>query len=181
MNVKLTLRLDDRRIRRAKAEARRRGKSVSQMVAEYFDALGGQGQPEAAMRSRRDEAEVIFRRVGITFAVYGAKDEEGAGTERLIDYVKAPEATQPLLGRLLGHVLVVKSAADLPADPAAGFAWVALDGTLLHADGCAEFWMRDARAANPLSRKNLVAEARSNPPIRSWSTPASICGGSSKL
>ena len=27
------------------------------------------------MRSRREEAEVIFRRVGITFAVYGAKDE----------------------------------------------------------------------------------------------------------
>jgi uncharacterized circularly permuted ATP-grasp superfamily protein len=31
------------------------------------------------MRSRREEAEVIFRRVGITFAVYGAKDEDGAG------------------------------------------------------------------------------------------------------
>jgi uncharacterized circularly permuted ATP-grasp superfamily protein len=25
--------------------------------------------------SRREEAEMIFRRVGITFAVYGAKDE----------------------------------------------------------------------------------------------------------
>jgi uncharacterized circularly permuted ATP-grasp superfamily protein len=33
---------------------------------------------------RREEAEVIFRRVGITFAVYGAKDEDGKGTERLI-------------------------------------------------------------------------------------------------
>ena len=27
---------------------------------------------------------MIFRRVGITFAVYGAKDEDGSGTERLI-------------------------------------------------------------------------------------------------
>jgi uncharacterized circularly permuted ATP-grasp superfamily protein len=36
------------------------------------------------MRARRAEAEMIFRRVGITFAVYGAKDEDGAGTERLI-------------------------------------------------------------------------------------------------
>ena len=33
-----------------------------------------------AMRSRREEAEVIFRRVGITFAVYGAQDDDGAGT-----------------------------------------------------------------------------------------------------
>ncbi len=42
------------------------------------------------MRSRRDEAEMIFRRVGITFAVYGAKDEDGAGTERLIPFDLIP-------------------------------------------------------------------------------------------
>jgi uncharacterized circularly permuted ATP-grasp superfamily protein len=42
------------------------------------------------MRSRREEAEVIFRRVGITFAVYGAKDEDGAGTERLIPFDLIP-------------------------------------------------------------------------------------------
>jgi uncharacterized circularly permuted ATP-grasp superfamily protein len=33
---------------------------------------------------------VIFRRVGITFAVYGAKDEDGAGTERLIPFDLIP-------------------------------------------------------------------------------------------
>src|SRR3990167_9571930 len=38
-------------------------------------------QPQEAMRARREEAEMIFRRVGITFAVYGAQDEDGAGTE----------------------------------------------------------------------------------------------------
>jgi uncharacterized circularly permuted ATP-grasp superfamily protein len=47
-------------------------------------------QPEDVMRSRRDEAEMIFRRVGITFAVYGAKDENGAGTERLIPFDLIP-------------------------------------------------------------------------------------------
>jgi len=47
-------------------------------------------QPQETMRSRRDEAEMIFRRVGITFAVYGAKDEEGAGTERLIPFDLIP-------------------------------------------------------------------------------------------
>ncbi|MEJ2803301.1 circularly permuted type 2 ATP-grasp protein [Comamonadaceae bacterium PP-2] len=47
-------------------------------------------QTDAVMRSRRDEAEVIFRRVGITFAVYGDKDEDGSGTERLIPFDLIP-------------------------------------------------------------------------------------------
>ena len=47
-------------------------------------------QQDSAMRARRDEAEMIFRRVGITFAVYGDKDEDGAGTERLIPFDLIP-------------------------------------------------------------------------------------------
>jgi uncharacterized circularly permuted ATP-grasp superfamily protein len=49
-----------------------------------------QRQSGDVMQSRRAEAEMIFRRVGITFAVYGAKDEEGAGTERLIPFDLIP-------------------------------------------------------------------------------------------
>jgi uncharacterized circularly permuted ATP-grasp superfamily protein len=49
-----------------------------------------QQQPRELMAARRDEAEMIFRRVGITFAVYGAKDEDGAGTERLIPFDVIP-------------------------------------------------------------------------------------------
>ena len=47
-------------------------------------------QPQTGMQARREEAEMIFRRVGITFAVYGAKDEEGVGTERLIPFDLIP-------------------------------------------------------------------------------------------
>ncbi len=47
-------------------------------------------QPVDVMQARREEAEMIFRRVGITFAVYGAKDEDGAGTERLIPFDLIP-------------------------------------------------------------------------------------------
>ncbi len=51
-------------------------------------------QPSDVMLSRREEAEMIFRRVGITFAVYGAKDEdaksENAGNERLIPFDLIP-------------------------------------------------------------------------------------------
>jgi uncharacterized circularly permuted ATP-grasp superfamily protein len=46
------------------------------------------------MQARRAEAEMIFRRVGITFAVYGAKDEDegsdNGGTERLIPFDLIP-------------------------------------------------------------------------------------------
>ena len=49
-----------------------------------------QRQPAELMASRRAEAEVIFRRVGITFAVYGDKDEDGSGTERLIPFDLIP-------------------------------------------------------------------------------------------
>ncbi|MFM2035342.1 MAG: hypothetical protein RL459_607, partial [Pseudomonadota bacterium] len=49
-----------------------------------------QQQPTDAMKARREEAEMIFRRVGITFAVYGEKDEDGAGTERLIPFDLIP-------------------------------------------------------------------------------------------
>ncbi|MEY2721084.1 MAG: hypothetical protein RL597_529 [Pseudomonadota bacterium] len=52
------------------------------------------GQPADVMQARRDEAEMIFRRVGITFAVYGAKDEDAGsdngGTERLIPFDLIP-------------------------------------------------------------------------------------------
>jgi uncharacterized circularly permuted ATP-grasp superfamily protein len=56
-------------------------------------------QPGDVMRSRREEAELIFRRVGITFAVYGEQpagdndrsaNAHNAGTERLIPFDLIP-------------------------------------------------------------------------------------------
>lgn len=47
-------------------------------------------QPADAMQARRAEAEMIFRRVGITFAIYGAKDDDGSGSERLIPFDLIP-------------------------------------------------------------------------------------------
>jgi uncharacterized circularly permuted ATP-grasp superfamily protein len=64
------------------------GEGVRAHYSAYAKWLSG--QPDAVMRSRRDEAEMIFRRVGITFAVYGAKDEDGSGTERLIPFDLIP-------------------------------------------------------------------------------------------
>lgn len=49
-----------------------------------------QEQPHAAMASRREQAELNFRRLGITFAVYGDQDKDGSGTERLIPFDLIP-------------------------------------------------------------------------------------------
>jgi uncharacterized circularly permuted ATP-grasp superfamily protein len=63
-------------------------------------------QPEDVMRSRREEAEMIFRRVGITFAVYGAKDEDGSGTERLIPFDLIPRIIPAAEWRMMEKGLV---------------------------------------------------------------------------
>jgi uncharacterized circularly permuted ATP-grasp superfamily protein len=67
-------------------------RSVAGEVRNHYGAYARwlQTQPDDMMHARRHEAEVIFRRVGITFAVYGAKDEDGAGTERLIPFDLIP-------------------------------------------------------------------------------------------
>ncbi|RDI27496.1 putative circularly permuted ATP-grasp superfamily protein [Pseudacidovorax intermedius] len=64
------------------------GAAIRQHYQRYDQWLAK--QPPEVMRSRREEAEMIFRRVGITFAVYGAKDEDGSGTERLIPFDLLP-------------------------------------------------------------------------------------------
>ena len=46
MNTKLTLRMDETIVRKAKIEAKRRGKSVSRMVAEFIESIGLQQNSE---------------------------------------------------------------------------------------------------------------------------------------
>jgi uncharacterized circularly permuted ATP-grasp superfamily protein len=47
-------------------------------------------QTPEAMRAKRTEADLAFRRVGVTFAVYGGQDEDHGGTERLIPFDVVP-------------------------------------------------------------------------------------------
>src|ERR1700736_313453 len=51
-------------------------------------------QSERQISNKRAEAELSFRRVGITFAVYGTKDETGGGTERTIPFDVIPRIFQ---------------------------------------------------------------------------------------
>ena len=49
-------------------------------------------RPDATTQFKRAEADLVFRRVGVTFAVYGDKDEKsnGEATERLIPFDVVP-------------------------------------------------------------------------------------------
>ena len=42
MNTKLTLRMDEEVVQKAKMEAKRRGKSVSRMLAEFIESIGSE-------------------------------------------------------------------------------------------------------------------------------------------
>ena len=49
MNTKLTLRMDDAVIQKAKMEAKRRGKSVSRMVAEFIESIATRPDSEKVL------------------------------------------------------------------------------------------------------------------------------------
>jgi hypothetical protein len=49
MNAKLTLRLNDGLVRQAKNVAHQRGKSVSGMVAEFFDSIDRRPSPKEVL------------------------------------------------------------------------------------------------------------------------------------
>src|ERR1041384_4028857 len=81
-----------RRRRKASMKASFDEMNDASTVRTHYGAYGRwlDGQDAAVMHARRAEAEMVFRRVGITFAVYGTKDEDGAGTERLIPFDVIP-------------------------------------------------------------------------------------------
>jgi len=72
----------------SQASATQPGNPIRAHYKVYVEWLSAQS--ESLMLARREEAEMIFRRVGITFAVYGDKDESGSGTERLIPFDLIP-------------------------------------------------------------------------------------------
>ncbi|MGH6623719.1 MAG: circularly permuted type 2 ATP-grasp protein [Burkholderiaceae bacterium] len=65
-----------------------------------FDRWLAEQAPDS-MGNKRAEADLLFRRVGITFAVYGEKDEQGSGTERLIPFDVVPRVIPQSEWRML--------------------------------------------------------------------------------
>lgn len=79
---------------------------------------------------------------------------------RLLDALHCSEAFRPAAERLLAHVYVVPSLADIPQPHPAGCTFVTGLGALVRDDGCIELWMPEGAAANPLARRMLAADAR---------------------
>ena len=69
MQVKLTLRLEEQLIHRAKDNARRSGRSVSQLVADYFALLESLSPAEAACEEDRLPP--------LTLSLYGVLADSG--------------------------------------------------------------------------------------------------------
>ena len=70
MRTKLTLRLDNRLIAQAKDYARDAGKSLSQIVAEYFSAMTSRSQPDCTETPTVARLRGVLKDTGLV----GARD-----------------------------------------------------------------------------------------------------------
>ena len=83
-----------------------------------------------------------------------------------------PDSLEPLLAqvqiapefataatRLLGHVFLANTPADVPQPLPAGCTVVTRNGAVFHANGCVEVWMPDRAVSSPLARRMLIADA----------------------
>ncbi|MCS6771372.1 MAG: chromosome segregation protein SMC [Kiritimatiellae bacterium] len=82
------------------------------------------------------------------------------GRVRLLDRIRCPDYLRPALECILGHVCVVPSLADIPPDRPAGLAWVTPSGALINPNGTSELWRRDDAGSNPLTRRQLIQQRR---------------------
>lgn len=68
MQTKLTLRLDEALIQRAKAHAHRQGKSVSQMAADHFALLDAEPKTEAPLTPLVESLKGALRGADVSVA-----------------------------------------------------------------------------------------------------------------
>lgn len=91
-----------------------------------------------------------------------------------------------LVEQLLGNVAVAKSLEEIPENIPAGISIVTINGVLIRDNGCAEFWMNDPGATNPISRKHAISAAQQavktiDAEIASWETSLQKCKETSEL
>ena len=87
MQAKLTLRLDERLIAQAKARARRQGKSLSQLVADYFAQLDAGGERPAVSRHEPPLSPVVASLLGSLKGTGVPLEEDGRRAYR--DHLEA--------------------------------------------------------------------------------------------
>ena len=81
-----------------------------------------------------------------------------AGLVPLLGQVTVADDFQAAARRMLGHVFIAETLADVPSPLPQGCSVVTRDGAMFHADGCVELWMPDSQVSSPLARRMLVAD-----------------------
>ncbi len=84
MQKKLTLRLDEILIQRAKSYSERTGKSVSQLVADYFALIyeeSGEESGEASEKASRDQLSEVPELTPIVRSLKGSLKDSLKGTQ----------------------------------------------------------------------------------------------------
>lgn len=77
---------------------------------------------------------------------------------RLLDLVKTTDPVRAALERIIGNVILVDQASDIPATLEPGLTYATRKGALISASGTAEIWRRDESQDNPLARQQALAE-----------------------
>lgn len=72
MQTKLTLRLDDQLVRAAKQHARQTGRSVSQMVSDYFAAIDSAESPPSTLTPKVSQLMGALEGAGVDETDYHA-------------------------------------------------------------------------------------------------------------
>ncbi|MFZ4396512.1 MAG: chromosome segregation protein SMC [Kiritimatiellia bacterium] len=81
-----------------------------------------------------------------------------AGLQPLLDAIEIEPEFTAAASRLLGHVFLARTPAEVPLPLPAGCAVVTRNGVVFHANGCVEVWMPDRAVSSPLARRMLIAD-----------------------
>lgn len=84
--------------------------------------------------------------------------ETPAGLTPILSRIQVAPDFAAAAGRLLGHVFLAETLADVPGTLPAGCTVVTRSGAAFHADGCVEVWMPDRAVSSPLARRMLISE-----------------------
>jgi chromosome segregation protein len=80
------------------------------------------------------------------------------GLQPLLDQVVVASEFASAATRLLGHVFLANTPADVPHPLPDGCTVVTRNGAVFHANGCVEVWMPDRAVSSPLARRMLIAD-----------------------
>jgi len=109
--------------------------------------------------ARRGAAKMLAVDLPVTQPSVAHEPPPSNGAKRLIDHVRCPQVLAPLVGRLIGNVLVVETLGEIPPSLAPDACYVTRTGSMVKGNGCAAFWMSEAGTPGVLSKKHLLAEA----------------------